>query len=146
MQAKIEWQKDMHFKCFNNKLVSYLDATSIDGGSESFPSPKMLLLNSLMGCCAIDSLSTLKKMRMPIESFNVYSNAAETNNYPIHFNEIELEFKLTGEIKESKVILAITKSLSKYCGVSYMLSKSCNISYKIFLNQSLIHTDFARFD
>lgn len=141
MKASIEWQSDFKFSCINEDFVTQIDASIEHGGKNSAPTPKMLLLNSLMGCCAIDTLSTLKKMRLVVQSFNVTSNATESIDYPIHFNQITLSFILTGNLKKEKVITAISKSLKKYCGISYMLSKSCEIFYTIELNDKQIYRD-----
>lgn len=140
LKAALKWNKDFVFECFNNNFKTFIDASSEHGGNDSAPSPKMLLLDSLMGCCAIDTLSTLNKMRMPTQSFEIELESTQSSSFPIHFTSIKLIFKISGELKNDKLIMAIDKSINKYCGISYMLSKSCNLSFDIFLNEQLIHS------
>lgn len=139
------WVDGMHFKCFNNEHEINIDATIDHGGNNKGPSPKMILLDAMMSCTAIDTLTILNKMRQSVEGFEMEIEGIKNKSYPIHFKEVKLTFKLTGKLDHNKVLKAISSSLTKYCGVNYMISKVCKINYDIFINLELIHSDFAKF-
>jgi putative redox protein len=145
MRASIKWQENMHFKCFNDQHTVDIDATKEHGGNDQGPSPKMMLLNAMMGCTAMDAIAILKKMRLTVQSFSMDIEATKNEDYPIHFKSALLSFKFNGDLKEEKVIKAVTKSLTQYCGVNYMVSKVCKIRYEIFLNEQKIYEDQANF-
>lgn len=145
MKAKLNWTHDLNFKCENETSTTFIDASIDDGGEHNAPTPKELLLNAMLGCTAIDTKMTLNKMRQSVDAMNLEISAKQTKSYPIHFKSVHITFDLQGEIIEDKLIFAISKSLSKYCGINYMISKSCKITYEIFLNEKKIYHAAADF-
>ena len=145
MKASLEWKENMQFICDNYGHKLTVDATTEHSGNNVGPSPKMLLLDAMMSCTAMDSLAILKKMRQNITSFNVEIEGIKNTNYPIHFKEAKLHFFINGEIISDKAIQAVTKSLSQYCGVNYMVSKVCDIYFDITINNELVHKAKAKF-
>ena len=139
MEAKLTWKENMQFECSNGEHSSLIDAFAEHGGEGTGPTPKELLLNAMMGCTAMDTISILKKMRQNVESFTIHIDAEKSTEHPIHFTSATLIFSLTGEINPEKVIKAATKSLTQYCGVNYMVSKTCDITFEITLNGEKIH-------
>jgi putative redox protein len=104
----------------------------IDASSENLegPSPKRLLLSGLAGCSGIDVVSTLKKMRVPIEGLEIDVEAGLSDDHPRVYNHIMMNFRFTGSnIAPKKVVKAIELSLEQYCGVAGMLRKSGPIEY-----------------
>ena len=94
------------------------------------PSPKRLLLSGLAGCSGIDIVSTLKKMRVPIEGLEIDVEAGLSDDYPKVYNHIMMHFRFRGtNINPTKVVKAIELSLEQYCGVAGMLRKSGPIEY-----------------
>lgn len=146
MQAKLKWSKAMQFECTNREVITHIDATSEHGGSGIYPTPKELILNAMMGCTAMDTLSLLNKMRLEITSMTMDIEAQKNEEYPIHFISALMRFHIYGLGDKNKVIKATEKSLTKYCGVNYMISKTCKIKYEVYFNDEHIHSDFANFD
>lgn len=143
MQAKLVWKSNMKFDCINNDIITSIDAPSEHGGNSDGPSPKELLLDAMLGCTAMDSISILNKMRQSISSFKMEVEAEKNSEHPIHFTSAHMKFFFQGEAEQQKVIKAVTKSLTQYCGINYMISKTCKIKYTIYLNTEEIFTDFA---
>lgn len=146
MKAAINWKENMYFVCDNNGHEVHIDASREHGGSNKGTSPKMLLLNAMMSCTAIDTLSILNKMRQKVTGLQVEIEGFNNDTYPIHFNKAMIHFIFEGEIHAEKLIKAASKSLSQYCGINYMVSKVCEISFKITLNGTHIHSALAQFN
>lgn len=145
MHASLKWIKNMQFECDNNGNKVIIDATKEHGGDNSAPGPKDLLLNAMMGCTAIDTRSLLNKMRQNIHSMEMEIEAIKTKEYPIHFESALIKFHFQGEGEIEKVVKAVTKSLTQYCGVNFIVSKTCKISFEIYLNEQKIHSASAKF-
>lgn len=145
MKASLQWQENMHFICDNDGHKVPVDAYSEHGGHDQGPSPKMLLLDAMMSCTAMDTLAILKKMRQTVTSFNIDIEAIKNTTHPIHFKEAKLHFIFEGDIQPEKAVKAATKSLTQYCGVNYMVSKVCEISFDITVNNIKVHSAKAEF-
>lgn len=143
MHSKLIWKSNMNFECINNQHSTQIDAPTDHGGQGLGPTPKELLLNAMMGCTAMDSVSILNKMRQKIDSFKMEIEAEKNDEHPIHFIHAHMQFFFEGELEESKVIKAVTKSLTQYCGINYMISKTCEIKYTILLNKTQIYSAIA---
>ena len=146
MKASLQWMKNRQFECNNRDLISHLDASVEHGGEASYPSPKELLLNAMMGCAGIDILHTLQKMRQKMEQFDLSIQAEETEEYPVHFKAAKLIFSCTGPLEAGKLQKAVIASMSKYCGVNFMISQSCHITYELYLNGILISEGQAQYE
>ena len=80
----------------------------------------------------MDVASLLKKMRVPIENFEMDIEAELTDEHPIVFSEIRLKYVFWGDnLDKAKVEKAVKLSQDKYCGVSAMLKKNSPITYTI---------------
>lgn len=146
MHAKLKWNSKMQFECTNNEHKITIDAFKEHGGEGLGPTPKDLLLDAMMGCTAMDTRSLLNKMRQNITQMEMEIDAVKTTEAPIHFKSALIKFNFKGEGDNDKVIKAVTKSLTKYCGINYMISKTCEITYDIYLNEEKIHTAIANFE
>lgn len=134
MKAQLFWKRNMLFECDNRGIKTFTDDLKESGGEESAPTPKELVLNAMMGCTAIDVVSTLRKMRQEFKEFHMEVEAEKTTKHPTHFKTAVLKYYIFGEVNPAKLIKAVNSSLTKYCGVNYMISRSCEMSYVIYLN------------
>ncbi len=146
LQSTMTWLNDMQFEGLASDHKTILDATPEHGGHNLGPTPKELLLQAMMGCTSMDVISILKKMRQPLTEFKMEARAVLTDALPVHFAEVKLIYIFRGELDPSKVIKAVTSSMSKYCGINYMISKVCPITIEIFVNNININTGLANFN
>lgn len=146
MESKLTWIQGMKFKADNRGLVSEFDVSEEQGGSNSAPTPKEVLLNAMSACSGMDVVSIAKKMRQEISKLSIESVAEKTNTIPSYFSSVHIKYFLEGkDLDREKVIRMVALSMTKYCGVSYMVSKAAPITYDISLNGQLIHQDKAEF-
>lgn len=145
MLVEVEWKNKMLFEGMARGLKTAMDASPDHGGQGLGPTPKELLLESMCGCSAMDVVSILEKMRQKISHFKMDVDAKKNQEPPVYFTEIKVNYRLSGEIEKDKAIKAVSVSMSKYCGVSYMISKSSEISYEIYLNNESIYKGVADF-
>ncbi len=104
------------------------------------PNPKELLLQGMASCTSVDVVSTLQKMRQPLEELKVECEAEQTTTHPKVFASCNLVYYANGEnLNNEKVANAVFLSFTKYCGVSAMIEKSgCYITPKLFINNKEI--------
>ena len=92
-----------------------------DGGHDTGPSPKRLMLASLAGCTGMDVVSILQKMKVVFSDFSIDIDAALTEEHPKIYNHVKLFYKIKlAEKDQSKMEKAVNLSQDKYCGVSAM--------------------------
>ncbi len=146
MQSTVIWQDKMAFLGEAEGHQVVMDAKSPIGAGSGF-TPKELVALGIAGCTAMDVVSLLKKYRQPLQKFEVMNNVTHTEgSHPTVFKDVDLVYKLEGELEESKVIEAVRLSQTKYCGVSAMISKTAPIRYRIELNGKQISTGEAAFE
>jgi putative redox protein len=96
------------------------------------PRPKPLLLAGLGGCTGMDVISILRKMRVEPEYFNVVVLAESTNEHPMYYKKIHIEYQFRGkDLPMDKLEKAVNLSQERYCGVSFMLGKASEITSEI---------------
>ena len=71
-----------------------MDTTADDGGEDSGPSPKRLMLASLAGCTGIDIVSILNKMKVGFSNLSIGVHAALTAEHPKIYNHIKITYKI----------------------------------------------------
>lgn len=109
-----------------------MDTATADGGQDSGPSPKRLMLASLAGCTGIDVVSILDKMKVPFSDFSVDVHAALSNDHPKIYNLVKLTYKIRlAEDDKPKMIKAVNLSQEKYCGVFAMFSAFAKMDTEI---------------
>jgi putative redox protein len=109
-----------------------IDATERTGGSDLGPRPKKLMLTSLAGCTGIDVILILKKMKVVPDAFNVIVEAELSEDYPIHYNKVNIIYQFKGkDLPMKKLKKAIELSETKYCGVSYVYRKAMEMTTEI---------------
>lgn len=145
LTASLTWKNNMHFVGQSDQYLTDLDASNEFGGTGKGATPKQLLLKAMMGCTALDVISILQKMRLPVKSFTMNISAEKNKLPPIHFTKVLLTYNLEGEIPVEKAVKAIDSSLTKHCGVNYMISKVAEISYILKINGTVSHEGKAAF-
>ena len=86
------------------------------------------------------------KFKQPFEAFSVEAEGELTEGtHPSIFKEINLTFKIKGDVETSKATEAVQLSQTKYCGVSAMVSTSVPIHYTIEINEKKVGTGQAKF-
>ncbi len=130
--VKTAWKGDMTFEANVDNIPVFMDTTSELGGKNKGPRPKELLLASVSGCTGMDVVSILKKMKVELESFNIYVEADMTEEHPKHYTRMHLIYEFKGKnLDRSKLEKAVSLSQDKYCGVSYMFKQFLEFTYQI---------------
>ena len=113
-----------------HKLV--MDTTADDGGLDTGPSPKRLMLASLAGCTGIDIVSILNKMKVSFSDFSISTQASLTAENPKIYDHVKITYKIKmAEEDKPKMIKAVDLSKDKYCGVYAMFSKFAKMDTEI---------------
>ena len=88
-------------------------------------SPMQSLLMALAGCSSIDVLLILEKQKQQINSFNVIVNGTKVkvNEFSL-WDEIVIEFIITGNVDQVKANRAVQLSIDKYCSVAETLRRA----------------------
>lgn len=128
------WKNDLLFESTqDNGEVVYLHSPGEGKGREG-ASPKMLLLNALAGCTAIDVGSLLPKMRVPFTSLVVRVTGELTEEHPKVYSTIHVIYEVgTSADHLESVQRAVDLSVERYCGVHAMLAKAATITHEIRL-------------
>ncbi len=114
-----------------------MDGPEKFGGSDAGVRPKELMLMSLAGCTGSDVASVLTKKRVNLDGFDIHIEADESEEHPIVFTKIHIEYVFFGkDIAEKDVERAIELSQTKYCGVTAMLEKACEITHSYRVEES----------
>jgi len=117
-----------------SNVVVNIDGSPSIGGHNKGARPMELILMGLGGCASMDVISILKKQKQEIESYYVTVEAERVDETPAVFKSINVHFKVSGKLDESKLKRAIDLSMDKYCSVSAMLRDKIVISYSYELN------------
>jgi putative redox protein len=132
MEANVAWAGGMAFEAQQDGFTIGLDADPDFGGQGKGPKPKTLMLTALGGCTAMDVISILKKMQVPVEAFEVQASGDLTDDHPKVFKAIHLTYVFKGkDLPMDKLQRAVALSQDKYCGVSAMLAKACPVTHEI---------------
>lgn len=114
----------------NHQII--IDTKEEDGGNDLGPRPKQLMLVSLAGCTGLDVVSTLNKMRVAYNNFEIDVEATQTEEYPKIYNWVKVTYRISvSKDDQSKVEKAVQLSQDKYCGVSEMFRKFCTLEHAI---------------
>lgn len=135
MKTTVKWIDNLSFvgKTGSNHLVP-MDTRPEVGGGGSAPTPMELLLLGLGGCTGMDVVSILKKMREPLDDFEIKIDSERGDEHPKVYTKISLKYIFYGKgLKEKNVERAIQLSEDTYCSASAMLKKTAEIttSYEI---------------
>jgi putative redox protein len=135
LDVNVEWQEEMTFDVEAEGHHQTIDADPAFGGRKLGPRPKPLLLASLAGCTGMDVISILKKMRVPVEKFNVSASGTLVEEHPKRFDTITVKYSFVGkDLPENKLKRAVQLSEESYCGVRASLSADIKVDSEIWLN------------
>ena len=108
-----------------------MDAKAEIGGNGAATTPMALMLESLGGCTGMDTISILKKKRIPFSHLEINLSSERSEEHPKVFTSIHLEFILysnAGEKAEKALKRAVELSHDRYCSVAAMLKQSVKMS------------------
>ncbi|RYD74779.1 MAG: OsmC family peroxiredoxin [Sphingobacteriales bacterium] len=110
-----------------------MDTTADNGGTDSGPGPKRLMLASLAGCTGIDIVSILTKMKVAYSDLSIDTEGTLTEEHPKIYNHVKLTYKikLTQEADRAKMEKAVALSEEKYCGVMAMFRSFAKMEREI---------------
>jgi putative redox protein len=132
MNAKAVWNGKMKFTGSSGTGHNVvMDASEDNGGDNTAPRPKEMLLLGLAGCTGMDVVSILKKMRIDAEGFRIEVDADQTTEHPMIFKNIHIKYFFNKSVDTAKSKKAVELSQDKYCGVSDILRKSSTLTYEI---------------
>jgi putative redox protein len=146
MEANVHWNSKLSFTGNVRGHETAMDTTLANGSLNRGPNPKELLLNSISACAGMDVVWLLEKDKESLLTLDINATATLTKTTPSYFSNVNLIFKISGNVKNESAIKACELSMTKYCGVSYMLSKACPISYDVVLNGEKIFSGISKFD
>lgn len=119
-----------------------LDASVENGGSNTAPRPKALMLVALAGCSGMDIASLSRKMRVNITSFDMDVEAEKSLEPPVVYTSVLLIYKFVAqEVDREKIIKMVALSQERYCGVAAMISRATKLEYRIELNGEIVKGD-----
>lgn len=135
MHAEVTHQQKFKFQSIIRDHSFVMDTKQAAGGDNEGPSPKELLLSSILGCTGMDIIAMLKKHNITPKKLHISADAEARQEHPRVFLAIHLNFELEDDRLTSEVAHdAVRQSLTKYCGVSAMVSKVSPIKYHVRLN------------
>ena len=126
------WKGNLQFDSQIDGHSIVTDAPIVDGGDNSGPSPKKLMLAALSGCTSVDVAMILKKMRVNYDDLIVRVDAEQTDETPSQYTAMHMTYEFTGrDLDPNKLRKAVKLSQEKYCGVSMMYNKIMDITWEI---------------
>jgi putative redox protein len=130
------FNQHMAFTADINGHKVLMDTSTEDGGDNSGPSPKRLMLASLAGCTGMDIVSILNKMKVTYSDFSMDVDAQVTEEHPKMYNRVKITYKIRmAEEDRPKMEKAVALSQEKYCGVSAMFRAFAKLETEIFILQ-----------
>ena len=128
----VKWNGKMAFETTLQGHTLLMDAGLENGGDDSGPRPKSLILSSLAGCTGMDVVSLLAKMRIDVEEFELIVEADIEKDHPKYYNRINVIYQFKGtNLPLEKLQKAVDLSFDKYCGVIGLLKKAIPVTTEI---------------
>lgn len=130
--AKVKWIERMKFIGTGHTGRSLImDVPEKSGGDGSAVTPAELLLISLGGCTAVDVVTMLNKMRVPLRDLQIEIEAELAETYPKIYKWVKIIYKFYGCGDQAKAKKAVGMSKEKYCSVSAIVGKSAKLSHEL---------------
>ncbi len=96
--------------------------------------PMEMLMSALASCSAFDLELILRKQRQKLEDLRIEVEGTRPDEGdPKPFDEIHMQFYLTGALDSEKVNRAVALSVEKYCSVGATLRKETRVSYSVHI-------------
>jgi putative redox protein len=131
----IVWDGKKHFTCSTpDGRQLMFDVPVENGGDGTAPTPMEAQLHALAACSAVDVVSIMEKMRMPVDSLHVEVEAVRADDHPRVYTGIHMVFVVTGDLPLDKLERAVALSADKYCSIGAMLRGTAQITHEIKLN------------
>lgn len=111
-----------------------IDANPAIGGEGKGFRPMEMMLVGLGGCSGIDMVNILNKQKEPLDDIQIDISATRRTEEPPIFDQININFRLYGELNPQKVERAINLTFDKYCSVANILSRSAVINFTFTIN------------
>ena len=123
------WKDGLIFESDNPSGKTVVMDTNIDGQDERYGlSPKAMMLSSLAGCSALDVISTLEKMKSPIDDFKIEISGELTDEHPRYYHSVVVDYHFYGtDLNKKKCERAVELSVEKYCGVMEMFRQFAKV-------------------
>jgi len=123
------WKDGLTFESDNPSGKTVVMDTNIDGQDERYGlSPKAMMLSSLAGCSALDVISTLDKMKSPIDDFKIEVSGELTDEHPRYYHSVFVDYHFYGtDLNKKKCERAVELSVEKYCGVMEMFRQFAKV-------------------
>lgn len=132
-----EWQGGLAFQG-KNPAGAVVQMGSLDGTPGV--SPMEMILIGLAGCTGMDVVSILEKKQQDVRGLQIVVRGKRAETHPRVYTEIEVEYRVRGDVDAVAVERAIALSEEKYCSVSAMLARAVKIStrYSILPVEELV--------
>lgn len=128
------FNKNMAFTATIKGHDVLMDTTADEGGDDSAPSPKRLMLASLGGCTGMDIVPMLNKMKVPFSNFSIDIDADVREEYPKIYNRVKITYKIKMAVTDKpKLEKAIALSQEKYCSVTAMFKSFAKLETAIII-------------
>jgi len=136
LHSSVSWEGGVAFTATQDGLDFALDAEPALGGRGQGLRPKALLLTAAIGCTGMDVISTLQKMRVPVDTFTVDADGDIADTHPRRYTTVCIRYALTGPpgLSVARVQRAVRLSTEKYCGVIATLRAAMPLSFVIEVN------------
>lgn len=122
------WREGMTFDARTTTGHHLVIDTIPPNGNDNGPKPVELLLTALAGCTAMDVLSILQKKREPVEGLEVLVEGERAPEHPRVYTEIQVVYRVRGNVRPQAVARAIELSETRYCSVNAMLRHTAHIT------------------
>ncbi len=133
----VKWDTGLKFEADVNGHKIIMDAALENGGNNSGPTPKPLMLASLAGCTGMDVVSILNKMKVEIKSFQMHVEGETTDEHPKYYKHMHVIYEFTGKnLPMDKIKKAVDLSEERYCGVGALYRKAIPVTSEIKLIES----------
>lgn len=107
-----------------------MDASKEGGGDDRGPKPIELLLTALAGCTGMDVVAVLRNKKEPFEGLEVLVEGQRATTHPMVYVEIDVLYRVYGNVNKEVVERAIQLSVDKYCGVGATLQEVAKMNHR----------------
>ena len=101
-----------------------------DRKHNSAAGPMEMLLAALGACTSVDVVLILAKKRQHLAGLEVSVSGVRATEPPTVWTQIEIVYRLKGNLEEKAVEDANNLSQTKYCSVAAMLGKTAKITHR----------------
>lgn len=122
----LDWDGELRFRARAGDA-----RTPMDGDAEAAASPVELLVESVVGCAAIDVVHILRRGRGDLRSLEARASADRAEEDPRRLTRLEVHFRLRGDVDRRAAERAARLSFEKYCSCYHSLREDIELSYRV---------------